>query len=103
MLISENQNLGTILINPVFNVLFEQDFKDIDTQRNMQNKLSLIFTGKSFLFLKNKNLKALSTLYEKNSQLDVNIIENSRKSFKYYETMLLAMIIKILEQNPTPS
>ncbi len=95
-ILSDSDSIGAILINPRLGkkqplTLLRNSF--INTQ------LYSIFSRKSILIFKNKHLHRFvnEISSEKNNILKYISIENATYSFKYYETILLGMIIDIIE------
>lgn len=88
----ESDNKCTILINPKLLMSISQNHNE------KIKELFMIFSGKSRLFLQNKRLyKWLNICSNKeNSKFNCLPIYKSRYSFKYYETILLGMIIDII-------
>ena len=87
------------MINPKIKGEFQKYLSSIINDDQIIQKMLMIFSKNSFLLLKNKDLLKLQDLipdYEKR-KLNVKILEKSRKSFKFNETLLLGMIIDFLE------
>ncbi|MFX1274000.1 MAG: hypothetical protein ACFFBP_02145 [Promethearchaeota archaeon] len=98
-MLSSINNKALILINPKINKFLIRKLSNILSDTNLKQKLLIIFSKKSFFFLNNINLKKFLKLYPDYEKRDLNIkiIEKSRKLFKYYETFLLGMVIDFLE------
>ena len=103
--VSDSKNTASILINPKINksnVGFKQEFYD-SLQQDAQ--LFYIFSRRSFFIFKNKKLRQ----YKKNlgersdKKVKVNILERYNKNFKYYETILLGILIDIIESKSVKS
>ena len=99
---SDPNILRLILINPN---LKKKYFKKIDDKENLNPKTSLkiyfIFSEKSSFFLKNQYLK---NYLNRNSREPAKllyletIIKKAKASFKYYETILLGILIDIIDK-----
>ncbi|MFX1337659.1 MAG: hypothetical protein ACFFDK_03535 [Promethearchaeota archaeon] len=100
ILFDEN-NLGMILINPKINIITQKIITTIKEQKELLSKLYIIFSKKSSLFLPNKDLKDIMTCSKEFDTLSSNlqILDKSRGSFKFYETILLGIIINMIESN----
>jgi len=95
-ILSDVNNTGIISINPKLNKKNQSILSNLVDQ---EHKLNLIFSKKSYLILKNNSLKKFlrENLHYNKLGTQLTIIEKSRKSFKYYETILLGTILSILE------
>jgi hypothetical protein len=98
-IILDDNNIGMILVNPLFDSLFQRNFNDIIENNHLKSKLYIIFSKKYNSFLNNRNLiKCLKTNPDyKERKINLLILEKSNYSFKFYETILLSMIIKIIK------
>ena len=96
-LLSDENNARMILINPRINKVNSSKISELV---ELEPKFHLIFSKKSHLILNNNSLKIFLKDNPHNNKLGIqlNIIEKSRKSFKYYETILLGIILNILEK-----
>jgi len=94
--LSDFDNLGAILINPR---IYEKPNMAVFRKSYISPQIFSIFSRKSILFLKNKQLyKFLNDFsLQKDNKIKYLIIENATYSFKYYETILLGIIIDIIE------
>jgi len=95
-LFTDENHFGTISINPKINKTVKSKSIDISDPRF---KVYYIFSKKSYFGFTNNNLKRFLREFPHYNKGDIqlSIIENSRKSFKYYETILLGIIISIIE------
>ena len=95
---SDENNIGMISINPKINKV---NMRKISVLAEFESKLHLIFSKKSYLVLNNNNLKKFLKEFPhyNNLGIDLTIIEKSGKSYKYYETILLGIILNIIEKN----
>ena len=96
---SDSKNMGLILLNPKMsksNVGIQQE---IYNSQQQEPQLFYIFSKRSFFIFKNKRLKQYKKYFEENSAKKVKLIilEKSKKSFKYYETILLGILIDTIE------
>jgi len=98
-LLTDADNRGIIIINPKLNEINLRNIAEIINLTNLKSSAYFIFSKKSFLFIKNKNLENFLKNYSEidKKKLVFNIIDNARMSFKYYETMLLSQIIELIE------
>ena len=99
---SDKNNDGIILINPKLNKLNPRDYKDLIFYFDSDNRLFTIFSKHSIFLLRNKNLQDFlekTNLHNKKQLKKLLIIENARKTFRFYETILLGIIIDIIEKN----
>jgi len=97
----DKNNLGMILINPKIDIFTELSINGIIENRELLSKLYLIFSKKSSLFLTSKNLKDFLIWLKDCNVLKSNlqVLDRSKSSFKYYETILLGIIINIIDSN----
>ncbi|MFX0006552.1 MAG: hypothetical protein ACFFA7_07610 [Promethearchaeota archaeon] len=96
---TNSENKGIITINPkITNKLYSEIRKFYKTNSPSYNVYT-IFSSNSILFFKNKHLKRFLKNYTPPNNFLSNCItiENTNNSFKYYETILLGMIIDIIE------
>ena len=96
-LMTDESNTKMISINPKIN---KGDVSKFSSLADLGSKIHLIFSKKSYLVLNNNNLKKfLKELPHYNKLgIQLTIIEKSRKSYKYYETILLGIIINIIDK-----
>ena len=100
-IIYDKNNAGMILINPKFEIIDQKKIAEIIDKKEVLSKLFIIFSENSSTFLTNKNLnKFLTYLADYNSlKSNLLIVDKSKSSFKYYETILLGIIINLIESN----
>ncbi len=98
-ILTDSKNKGLILINPKIDSENLKNFTEINKNKHANIHLYTIFSKYSFFIFSNKNLKFLQTNIssQKLSELKVIILEKAKKSFKYYETIVLGTIINIIE------
>ena len=91
--------IGLVLINPRMNKYNIGSLKEILIAKSQTTQFFYIFSKRSFFIFKNSNLKHFCMEFDKNNKSKVELItlNKSTKSFKYYETILLGIIINILE------
>jgi len=100
-IIYDKNNAGMILINPKFEITDQKKIADIIDKKEVLSKLFIIFSENSSTFLTNKNLNKFLTYLADYYSLKSNllIVDKSKSSFKYYETILLGIIINLIELN----
>ena len=95
----EDKNNPLIFINPKVNKIFKKTILGYLLDEEANHKCLIIFSKRNQSIFSNKNLikflKLIPDHEERN--LEVKTIEKSRKSFKYYETILLGIIIDFLD------
>lgn len=98
-IISNLNNTGIILINPIFNLQTQKKLTEIITNKDLINKISFIYSRKSKIFPFNKGLQnfLIKFPYYEKTNSNLTIIEGCKNSFKFYETILLGLIINIIE------
>jgi len=98
-ILSDSDIKGVILINPKLNKKISSDHKYILNPCSTNAQLVLVFSRKSILVFKNKHLKSFlkDVALQKKNNFNYITIEKSTNSFKYYETIILGMIIDIIE------
>jgi hypothetical protein len=97
----DKNNAGVILINPKIDIISQKNISDIIEKKELLSKLYIIFSKKLGIFLTNKKLiEFLTNLTDyKTLSSNLRILEKTKNSFKYYETILLGIIINIIESN----
>lgn len=98
-IISDPLNKGLLFINPRMSQDMIRDIKDIFGDNPQHRQIFYIFSRKSFLILKNPDLKYFLNEFDENftSKVELITLEKSTRNFKYYETILLGSIIDIIE------
>lgn len=98
-ILSGSDSKGAILINPKLNKKISSDYYNIFKNNSINGQIYTIFSRKSTFIFKNKHLiKFLKEITpQKNNILKHLTIEKATYSFKYYETIVLGMIIDIIE------
>jgi len=99
-LISDSNNCGILLINPKFKKRMILQLSEKLTQNEIKSNFYLIFSKKLNIFTKNKNIKKFKKLSSPHQKISFKFhtIENAKKRFKYYETVLVAIIIDIINK-----
>ena len=97
--LSDSKNIGLILINPKITKKNIENFKEIFAYSEKFNQPYYIFSRRNFFFMKNKRFKHFNAefKYADSYKGNVSTLDKSNKNFKYYETILLGIIIDILE------
>jgi len=95
-LLFDELNGRIISINPKINKV---NINKVSSLADHDVKLHLIFSKKSYLILNNNNLKKFLKEFPHYNKLGIELtmIEKSGKSYKYYETILLGIILNIIE------
>jgi len=104
-IVSDSKNLGIILINPILSEINKRNFKKILDLTGLKTSFNIIFSKKTNYLFANKNLALFfRDLYnEKTDIFNLWIRKKAKKSFKYYETILLSIIIDIIESKTVKS
>ncbi|MFX1378484.1 MAG: hypothetical protein ACFFA4_05275 [Promethearchaeota archaeon] len=97
--LSDSNIGGVIMINPKLNKRKFSDYDIIFSKDSIKAQIFPIFSGKSTLVSKNKHLKKFleGVPHQKQNYLEYLAIEKATFSFKYYETIVISMIIEIVE------
>ncbi|MFX0106541.1 MAG: hypothetical protein ACFE75_13785 [Candidatus Hodarchaeota archaeon] len=98
-IMTDSKNKGMILINPKINNKNLINFHNVIDNKLSNNPLYTIFSRKSRFILTNKNLKSLLNEFPSKLLTGLKIItlHKARNTFKYYETVVLGIIIDIVE------
>jgi hypothetical protein len=96
---SDSKNTGFILLNPKMNKTNVGIHQEIYNRQQQDPQLFYIFSKRSFFIFKNNKLKLYKKNLEEKSEKKVELIilEKSNSNFKYYETILLGILIDIIE------
>ena len=99
-ILSDTKNFGMILLNPKISSINIACIYDKLNQTNLKSPICVIFSKKSKIIMKNKNLKRFLKIFplENNNHLRFLTLEKARKSFKHYETILLGIIVNLIEK-----
>jgi len=87
-----------ILINPCLKSCNLEVFLTLLNDSNKYSKIVLIFSEKLILFFKNKNVKKEMLSKETFTNSNLTVIQKAKSTFKYYETILLGVIIRYIEK-----
>ena len=100
-LITDTRSRGMIVMNPTLNDVNLRNISQILSISNLSSSIFFIFSQKSILYIKNKNLEKFMTKYSEidKKKLEFHIMDKVRMSFKYYETILLGKIIEFIENS----
>jgi len=96
----DSNSFKLISINPRLNLANLKIIQTLETVSNPQFQLFIIFSERLNPFLKNRNSnkKILSDKTLKNSnKFKYHTIQKAKSTFKYYETVLLSIIIKNID------
>ncbi|MFW9826377.1 MAG: hypothetical protein ACFFEY_02015 [Candidatus Thorarchaeota archaeon] len=98
VMISESNNKSTILINPKPIIPISKNVEEIIKEFSLNLQLFTIFSGKSIFYLKNKRLNKWLEVHTNKNTNEFNFlpIYKAKYSFKYYETVVLGLIIDII-------
>ncbi|MFW9785389.1 MAG: hypothetical protein ACFFFB_24120 [Candidatus Heimdallarchaeota archaeon] len=99
VILSETDNIGLITINPKIHKENIGHFKELIINSVQYAQHFYLFNKRSFLFLKNRNFSRLfKEIKDKNKHKErLIILHKSNSIFKYYETILLGVLIDIIE------
>lgn len=98
-ILNDIQNEGMILINPKINLKNLKYFIEVIDNKLIDDHLYTIFSKNSTFILPNKNLRFLQSNIssQKLTGLKILTLEKAKKSFKYYETIVLGILIDIIK------
>ncbi len=98
-ILSDTNNNGIILVNPNLNKQNLKNYFDIIKEFSTNPQTYTIFSRKSIFLFKNRNLKKyLKEFYPQYTNiLKFSTIYKAKNSFKFYETIVLSIIIDIIE------
>ncbi|MFW9772135.1 MAG: hypothetical protein ACFFEO_08225 [Candidatus Thorarchaeota archaeon] len=99
VILSETDNIGLITINPKIHKENIGHFKELIINSVQYAQHFYLFNKRSFLFLKNRNFSRLfKEIKDKKKHKErLIILPKSNSIFKYYETILLGVLIDIIE------
>ncbi|MBY8978967.1 MAG: hypothetical protein KGD72_01135 [Candidatus Lokiarchaeota archaeon] len=98
LLLKDYHCSNIILINPRLNYYNLKLFLTLLTDSNKNSKLITIFSEKLNPFFKNKKVKKILHNKETFKYTKYTIIQKSKSTFKYYETLLLSVIFRYIEK-----
>jgi len=98
-LLDDENNLGIIMVNPKVNNTNLESYLPAQKKENIKHHLFFVFSRKSNFAMNNLNQKRfLKKVLPKNEEyFNYLLIKKARRSFKYYETILLSVIIDLIE------
>lgn len=98
-IISDKNNCGLILINPKYNLITQKMFSQLVDNNDLKQKISFILSKKSKLKSHYKSIKQFPKNFSANGRDNLNfiILESCKRSFKFFETILLGIIINLIE------
>lgn len=102
-ILSDSNNRGMIILNPkITNSSMEIQEKILNNQQ-LCSQLYYIFSKKSFFFLSNSKLRLFRKKFENKDKINLIILEKSNRNFKYYETILLGILLDIIDNKTIKS
>jgi len=95
----DSKNKGSIVVNPKMSRKFVEIQQEIYNSQQQEPQLFYVFSKRSFFIFKNRKLKQYQKNFEeKNTKKgELIILDKSNRNFKYYETILLGLLIDIIE------
>ncbi len=92
--------LGTVIINPILNEFTIRNFNASTNKADLASRMHIIFSEKTLLISKNDDLRKFKERFSKSTSNNLNFLEitGASKSFKYYETLLLGILIDLIEK-----
>jgi hypothetical protein len=99
--LSDPKNRGIFLLNPNFNNIIMGNFSEASNLNDLKSPIYVIFSKNLSLFIPNKNLKKYLKVFNNETSRVFKLItlEKAKRSFKYYETILLGIIIYLIDNN----
>jgi len=98
LLLKDSHCRNIILINPRLKSYNLEVFLNLLKDSNKNSKLITIFSEKLNPFFKNKKVKKILHYKETFKYTNYTIIQKTKSTFKYYETLLLGEIIRYIEK-----
>ncbi|MFX1568715.1 MAG: hypothetical protein ACFFCV_10150 [Promethearchaeota archaeon] len=98
-ILSNNNNLGMILINPKINKQNLKNYANAIKEFSSKPQIYNIFSKYSVFLLKNYNFVRFLNKFDPQvtNILKISTINKAKKSFKNYETIVLSILIDIIE------
>lgn len=98
-ILTDSKNKGMILINPKIKTENLINFHNVIDNTLSNNHFYTIFSKKSWFIFPNKNLKSLLTEFPSQilTGLKILTLDKAKNLFKYYETIVLGIVIDIIE------
>ena len=97
LLLKDRHCKNIILINPRLKSYDLEVYLTLLNDSNKNTKLITIFSEKLNLFFKNKKVKKILHDNETFKYTKYTIIQKTKSTFKYYETLLLSVLIRYIE------
>ncbi len=98
LLLSDIYCRNIILINPRLKFYNLEVYLNLLSDLNQNSKFITIFSEKLNPFFKNKKVKKILHYKETFKYTNYTIIQKTKSTFKYYETLLLSEIIRYIEK-----
>ena len=98
LLLKDSHCRNIILINPRLKSYNLEVFLNLLKDSNKNSKFITIFSEKLNPFFKNKKVKKILHYKETFKYTNYTIIQKTKSTFKYYETLLLSEIIRYIEK-----
>ena len=97
--ISDKNNAGMVLLNPRITLENIKNYYNEINNSHQNPQLFAIFSKNSFFISNKKNRQSILNDYSSTKKRSINIIslDNAKNSFKYYETVILGIIIDIID------
>jgi hypothetical protein len=97
---SDSKNIGLILLNPKMSKSNVGIHQEISSSHQQEPQIFYIFSKRNFFIFKNKKLKQYKKYFEEKNakKVELTILDKSNRYFKYYETILLGLLIDIIER-----
>ncbi len=92
--------LGIVVINPILNALTNRNFIIITNKKDLISRVYVIFSEKKLFRSKNDNIMKFKANFIKPTVDNLNFLEitDANNFFKYYETLLLGILIDLIEK-----
>ncbi|MFX1325121.1 MAG: hypothetical protein ACFE8N_09190 [Promethearchaeota archaeon] len=99
VILSEPDNIGLIIINPKINKENIENFKELLINSMQYPQLFYLFSKRIFALFKNRSISRFIKEIKDKNKLKERLItlEKSNTIFKYYETILLGILIELIE------
>ncbi len=98
LLLKDNHCKNIILINPRLKFYNLEALLTLLNDSNKLSKIITIFSEKLNPFFRNKNVKKIILSNETFKNSKHTIIQKAKSTFRYYETLLLSVIIRYIEK-----
>ena len=98
LLLKDSHCKNIILINPCLNSYNLETLLTLLNDSKIFSKIITVFSEKLNPFFKNKNVKKILLSNETFKNSKHTIIQKAKSTFRYYETLLLSVIIRYIEK-----